>query len=84
VGGHVDGRYASDPRFKKEWVAYQQTYHSAVSDDLAARTLRDKCLQGDALQMVSHLDDLREMWETLDTCYERPDKYCTWRRRFGP
>jgi hypothetical protein len=25
--------------------------------------------------MVSHLDDLREMWETLDTCSERPDKY---------
>ncbi len=46
-----------------------------MSDDLAARTLRDKCLQGDAVQMVSHLDDLREMWETLDTCYERPDKY---------
>jgi hypothetical protein len=70
-----DGRYVSYPRFKKEWEAYRQTYHSAVSDDLAARTLRDKCLQGDALQMVSHLDDLREMWETLDTCYERPDKY---------
>jgi hypothetical protein len=70
-----DGRYVSYPRFKKEWAAYRQTYHSAVSNDLAARTLRDKCLQGDALQMVSHLDDLREMWETLDTCYERPDKY---------
>ncbi len=70
-----DGRYVSYPRFKKEWGAYRQTYHSAVSDDLAARTLRDKCLQGDALQMVSHLNDLREMWETLDTCYERPDKY---------
>ncbi len=70
-----DGRYVSYPRFKKEWEAYRQTYHSVVSDDLAARTLRDKCLQGDALQMVSHLDDLREMWETLDTCYERPDKY---------
>jgi hypothetical protein len=70
-----DGRYVSYPRFKREWGAYRQTYHSAVSDDLAARTLRDKCLQGDALQMVSHLDDLREMWETLDTCYERPDKY---------
>jgi hypothetical protein len=70
-----DGRYVSYPCFKKEWEAYRQTYHSAVSDDLAARTLRDKCLQGDALQMVSHLDDLREMWETLDTCYERPDKY---------
>jgi hypothetical protein len=70
-----DGRYVSYPRFKKEWEAYRQTYHSAVSNDLAARTHRDKCLQGDALQMVSHLDDLREMWETLDTCYERPDKY---------
>ncbi len=70
-----DGRYVSYPRFKKEWGAYRQTYHSAVSDDLAARTLRDKCLQGDALRMVNHLDDLGEMWETLDTCYERPDKY---------
>jgi hypothetical protein len=65
----------SYPRFKKEWVAYRLTYHSAVSDDLAARTLRDKCLKGEALQMVSHLDDLREMWETLSTCYERPGKY---------
>jgi hypothetical protein len=64
--------YVSYPRFKKEWGAYRQTYHSAVSDDLAARTLRDKCLQGDALRMVNHLDDL---WETLDTCYERPEKY---------
>jgi hypothetical protein len=46
-----------------------------VNNDLAARALRDKCLKGDAFQMVSHLDDLREMWETLDTCYERPEKY---------
>jgi hypothetical protein len=70
-----DGRYASYPRFKKEWRAYRETYHSAVNNDLAARALRDKCLKGDALRMVSHLDDLREMWETLDTCYERPEKY---------
>ncbi len=39
-----DGRYVSYPRFKKEWEAYRQTYHSAVSNNLAARTLRDKCL----------------------------------------
>jgi hypothetical protein len=70
-----DGRYASYPRFKKEWRAYREIYHSAVNNDLAARALRDKCLKGDALQMVSHLDDLREMWETLDTCYERLEKY---------
>jgi hypothetical protein len=70
-----DGRYVSYPRFKKEWKAYRETYHSAVNNELAARALRDKCLQGDTLRMVSHLDDLREMWETLDTCYERPEKY---------
>jgi hypothetical protein len=70
-----DGWYASYPRFRKEWRAYRETYHSAVNNDLAARALRDKCLEGDALQMVSHLDDLWEMWETLDTCYERPEKY---------
>jgi hypothetical protein len=71
----LDGRYVSYPRFKKEWTAYRSTYHSAVSDDLAARTLRNKCLKGEALQMVNHLDDLNEMWDTLDTCYERPGKY---------
>jgi hypothetical protein len=70
-----DGRYASYPWFKKEWKAYRETYHSAVNNDLAARALRDKNLKGDALQMVSHLDDLQEIWETLDTCYERPEKY---------
>ncbi len=70
-----DGQYVSYPRFKREWRAYWQTYHVGMGEDLAARTLRDKCLQGDARQMVGHLDDLREMWETLDTCYERPGKY---------
>ncbi len=70
-----DGQYASYPRFKKEWRAYRATYHSTVNNDLAARALRDKCIKGDALQMVSHLDDLQEIWETHDTCYERPEKY---------
>ncbi len=70
-----DRLYARYPRFKKEWKAYRETYHSAVKNDLAAKALRDKCIQGDALRMVSHLDDLQEIWETLDTCYERPEKY---------
>jgi hypothetical protein len=70
-----DGRYASYPRFKKEGRAYRETYHSAVNNDLAAKALRDKRIKGDALWMVSHLDDLQEMWETLNTCYERPEKY---------
>jgi hypothetical protein len=70
-----DGRYASYPRFKKEWAAYKETYHSIVNDDLAAKTLREKCIKGNAHKMVSHLDDLGEMWDTLDTYYERPEKY---------
>jgi hypothetical protein len=41
-----DGRYVSYPRFKKEWGAYRLTYHSAVSDDLAARTLRESACKG--------------------------------------
>jgi hypothetical protein len=70
-----DGRYASYPRFKREWRAYRETYHSAVNNDLAAKALRDRCIKGDALRMVSHLDDLQEIWETLDTCFERMEKY---------
>ncbi len=70
-----DGRYASYPRFKREWMAYRETYHSMVNNDLAAKALRDKCIKGDALRMVSHLDDLQEIWEPLDTCFERPEKY---------
>ncbi len=54
-----DGRYASYPWFKREWIAYKETYHSVVNDDLAAKTLREKCIKGDAHQMVNHLDDLQ-------------------------
>ncbi len=46
-----------------------------VNDDLAAKTLREKCVKGDALRMVRHLDDLQEIWDKLDTCLERPEKY---------
>ncbi len=70
-----DGRYASYSCFKREWRAYRETYHSTVNNDLAAKALRDRCIKGDALRMVSHLDDLQEMWETLNTCFERPEKY---------
>jgi hypothetical protein len=24
---------------------------------------------------VNNIDDLREVWNTLDTCFDRPDKY---------
>jgi hypothetical protein len=47
-----DGRYASYPRLKKEWVAYRETYLSIVNDNLAAKTLREKCVKGDAHKMI--------------------------------
>jgi F0F1-type ATP synthase membrane subunit b/b' len=50
-----DGRYASYPQFKREWIAYRETYYSVVNNDLAVKALRDKCIKGDALWMVSHL-----------------------------
>ncbi len=70
-----DGRYASYLRFKREWTAYRETYHSVVNADLAAKTLREKCVKGDALRMVGHLDDLQEIWDTLNTCFKRQEKY---------
>jgi hypothetical protein len=56
------------PRFKKGWLAYRETYYSIVNNDLAAKTLGEKCVKGDAYKMVGHLEDLREIWDTLDTC----------------
>ncbi len=32
-------------------------------------------MKGDVWKMVGHLEDLQEIWVTLDTCYERPEKY---------
>ncbi len=46
-----------------------------MNDDLGVETLRERCMKGDALRMVSHLNNLQEIWDTLDTCYERPEKY---------
>jgi hypothetical protein len=27
--------------------------------------------------MVNNIEDLQEKWDTLDTCYDRPEKYIT-------
>jgi hypothetical protein len=66
-----DGKYVDYPRFKREWKAYRETYHSIVNDVLVAKTLRERCVKGDAGKMVNHLEDLKEMWDTLDTCYKK-------------
>jgi hypothetical protein len=77
-----DGQYASYPRFKREWRAYRETYHSAVNNDLAAKTLRDRCIKGDALQMVSHLDACRRCGKP--STHASKGQRSTWRKCSDP
>jgi hypothetical protein len=69
------GKFVEYPRFRKKWWAYRQTYHGHVRDELVCRSLKEKSLTGHARQAVNDIDDLGEVWDTLDTCYDRPDRY---------
>ncbi len=69
------GKYAEYPRFRKECWAYRQTYHGHVRDELVCRSLKEKSLAGSVRMLVNDIDDLREVWNTLDTCFDRPEKY---------
>ncbi len=63
------------PRFRKEWWAYRQTYHGHVRDELVCRSLKERSLASNVHLLVNDIDDLREAWNTLDTCFDRPEKY---------
>jgi hypothetical protein len=63
------------PRFPKEWWAYRQTYHGHVRDELVCRSLKERSLASHVRLLVNDIDDLREAWNTLDTCFDRPEKY---------
>ncbi len=39
------------------------------------RSLKEKSLASNVRIMVNDIDDLREAWDTLNTCFDRPDKY---------
>jgi hypothetical protein len=69
------GRYMEYPRFRKEWWAYRQTYHGHVRDELVCRSLKERSLASLVRLLVNDIDDLREAWNTLDTCFDRPEKY---------
>ncbi len=69
------GKYVEYPRFRKEWWAYRQTYHGHVRDELVCRRLKEKSLASHVRLLVNDIDDLREAWDTLNTCFDRPDKY---------
>jgi hypothetical protein len=77
VGGWptFSGKYVEYPSFRKEWWAYRQTYHGHVKDELVCRSLKEKSLASSVKILVNYIEDLREAWGTLDTCFDWPEKY---------
>jgi hypothetical protein len=71
------GKYMEYPHFRKEWWAYRQTYHGHVRDELEWRSLKEKSLASSVKILVNDIEDLREVWGTLDTCFDRLEKYIT-------
>jgi hypothetical protein len=69
------GKYVEYPRFRKEWWAYRRTYHGHIRDKLVSRALKEKSLTRNARSMANDIEDLQEIWDTLDTCCDRPEKY---------
>ncbi len=69
------GKYVEYPRFRKEWWAYRQTYHGHVRDELVCRSLKERSLASSVKVLVNDIDDLREAWNTLNMCFDRPEKY---------
>jgi hypothetical protein len=39
------------------------------------RSLKERSLASNVCLLVNDIDDLREAWNTLDTCFGRPEKY---------
>jgi hypothetical protein len=46
-----------------------------VRDELVCRSLKERSLASHVRLLVNDIDDLREAWNTLDTCFDRPEKY---------
>jgi hypothetical protein len=47
-----------------------------ADDNLVAKSLRQKC-DKDVKRMIGNIENLDEICDTLDMCYERPEKYRT-------
>ncbi len=56
-------------------VAYSRTYHTHVRNELVCHTLKGKYLTTAIKATVADMEELGEAWETLDTCYNHPEKY---------
>jgi hypothetical protein len=69
------GKYVEHSHFRKEWLAYKRTHHGHVRDELVSRALQEKSLSGNVRSMINNMEDIRKIWDTLDTCFDRPEKY---------
>ncbi len=47
-------------------------------NDLVAKTLKEKWVSGEAQKIIGNTEDLAEIWDTVDTCYQ--DWRSKWRR----
>jgi hypothetical protein len=61
--------------FRLECWADRRTYRGKTQDKLADRVLKEKWLGAVVETMVGDIEELMEMWKTLDICYNRPEKY---------
>jgi hypothetical protein len=46
-----------------------------AEDELVAKSPREKCMNKDARRLICNIEDLCWIWNMLDTCYERLEKY---------
>jgi hypothetical protein len=46
-----------------------------VRDELVCRSLQERSLVNSVKVLVNDIDDLQEAWSTLDTCFDRLEKY---------
>ncbi len=70
-----NAKYVEYPPFRKQWWAYRQTYDGHVRDELMCRSLKARSLASGVRILVNDIQDLRKARDTLDMCFDRPEKY---------
>ncbi len=46
-----------------------------MRENLVTKNLREKCMNQQVKKMTENIKSFSEIWQTMDTYYERPDKY---------
>jgi hypothetical protein len=70
-----DGRYVTYPRFKRDWLAYVESYHVHAKREILVRSLKEISLSASARMAVLGTEDLEDIWKTLDVHFNRARSY---------